>query len=169
MSSGWQDALGTLARERELAESGAGLLKAYARDDAAAMARGQELYAKAKAASDELVERLLVAVREGDDPGTSPSLRTATSEEVQRRLAFTRHVEGYLPRAEEGRRSVAAAGWLALLEPAKVAGEVVRALVEGAVKVWTTWREGRELDRQAIATRLAAQRWRAFVDVPEAA
>src|SRR5918998_5827106 len=103
--SGWQDALGTLARERELAESGAGLLKAYVGRDAAAMARGHELYARAKAASDELVERLLVAVREGDDPGASPSLRTATSEAVERRLAFTRHVEGHLPRAELGARS----------------------------------------------------------------
>jgi hypothetical protein len=132
------------------------------------VARGQELYARAKAASDELVERLLVAVRECDDPGASPGLRTATSEAVERRLAFTRHVEAHLPRAEEGKRSVAAVGWLALLEPAKVAGEVVKALVEGAATVWRTWREGRELDRQAIAARLTAQRWRTFVDVPEA-
>jgi hypothetical protein len=57
--AGWQEAVAVLARERELAESGAGLLKAYAGADAAAMARGQQLYAAAKAASDRLVERLL--------------------------------------------------------------------------------------------------------------
>ena len=84
--AGWQDAVGVLARERELAESGAGLLKAYAGRDAAAMARGQQLYAAAKAASDGLVERLLVAVREGDDPGRSADLEAAMGEAVERRV-----------------------------------------------------------------------------------
>jgi hypothetical protein len=46
---------------------------------------------------------------------------------------------------------------------------VVKALVESAVTVWRAWGERRELERRAISTRLEAQRWRAFVDVPEAA
>src|SRR4051795_9808972 len=90
-------AVGRLARERSFAESGAGLLKAYAGRDAAAMARGQQLYAAAKAASDGLVERLLVAVREGDDPGRSADREAAMSEAVERRVTFSRHVEGHLP------------------------------------------------------------------------
>jgi hypothetical protein len=165
--AGWQDAVGVLARERELAESGAGLLKAYAGRDAAAMARGQQLYAAAKAASDGLIERLLVAVREGDDPGRSADLEAAMGEAVERRVGFSRHVERHLPQAE-GTRAVAIAAFLGALAGAKPAAEAVKALAEAAATLWKTWREGRELDRQAIAARLAAQKWRAFVDVPEA-
>ena len=165
--AGWQEAVGVLARERELAESGAGLLKAYAGRDAAAMVRGQQLYAAAKAASDGLIERLLVAIREGDDPGRSADLEAAMSEAVERRVTFSRHVEQHLPKAE-GTRAVAIAAWLGALAGAKPVAEAVKALAEAAAILWKTWREGRELDRQAITARVAAQRWRAFVDVPEA-
>ena len=165
--SGWQDAVGVLARERELAESGAGLLKAYGGRDAAAMVRGQQLYAAAKAASDGLIERLLVAVREGDDPGRSADLEAATGEAVERRVSFSRHVEQHQPKPE-GTRAVAIAAWLGALAGAKPVAEAVKALAEAAATLWKTWREGRELDRQAITARLAAQKWRAFVDVPEA-
>ena len=164
--SGWQEATGVLARERELAESGVGLLKAYARDTAAT-ARGRLLYGEAKAASDEMIERLLVAVREGDDPARSPSLRTALAEAVARRESFTRHVREQLP-STEGTRSVVATGWLAMLDPAKLAAETVQALAEAVAVLWKTWRDGRELERQALTTRLTAQRWRAFTDLPEA-
>lgn len=158
--SGWQDAMGVLARERELAESAAGLLKAHARDTAA-MARGRLLYGEAKAASDELIERLLVAVREGDDPGRSASLRTAMAEAVARRESFTRHVKEQLPTAE-GTRSATVAALIAALP----AAESVKALAEAVSVLWRTWREGRELERQALTTRLTAQRWRAFADLP---
>ena len=61
--------------------------------------------------------------------------------------------------------AVAIAAFLGALVGAKPA---VKALAEAAATLWKTWREGRELDRQAIAARLTAQKWRAFVDVPEA-
>ena len=157
----YQEAVGALARERELAESGAGLLKAYAGGDAAAMARGQQLYAAAKAASDGLVERLLVAVREGDDPGRSADLEAAMGEAVERRVTFSRHVEQHLSQAE-GTREVAIAAFLGALAGAKPVAEAVKALAEAAATLWKTWREGRELERQAISTRIEAQRWRRF-------
>lgn len=162
--SGWQDAVGTLARERELAEGGARLLKAVAAGDTAATARGEQLYSKAKAASDELVERLLMAIQEGDDPGRSTALQEATTEAVERRLTFTRHVEARLPRAE-GTKAVEVAGWLALLGPIKAGAEAAKALAEAASVLWKTWREGRELRREAVSARVGAQRWRAFGDV----
>ncbi len=164
MASAWQDAVGTLARERELAEGGARLLKAHAAGDAVATARGEQLYSKAKAASDELVERLLMAVQEGDDPGRSDSLQQATIEAVERRLAFTRCVEEYLPRAE-GTRAAEVAVWITLLGAVKVGAEAVTALADAASMLWKTWREGQELRRQAVSTRIGAQRWRAFRDV----
>jgi hypothetical protein len=165
-SSGWQDAVGTLARERELAEGGARLLKAHAAGEAAAMTRGEQLYSKAKAASDELVERLLMAVQEGDDPGRSTSLQQATSEAVERRLAFTRYVEEHLPRAE-GTRAAEVAGWLDMLNPVKVGAEAVKSLAEATSVLWKMWHEGWELRRAAVSTRIGAQRWRAFGTVME--
>lgn len=164
MPSGWQDAVGTLARERELAEGGVRLLKGHAAGDAAAMARGEQLYVRAKAASDELVERLLIAVQEGDDPGRSDPLQQATTEAVERRIAFTRHVEEHMPRAE-GARSVTVLAFLGALAAAKPAAETVKVSAEAASVLWKTWREGRELRRQAVSTRIGAQRWRAFGDV----
>ena len=88
-------------------------------------------------------------------------------EAVERRVSFSRHVERHLPKPE-GTRAVAIAAFLGALAGAKPAAEAVKALAEAAATLWKTWREGRELDRQAIAARLAAQKWRAFVDVPEA-
>jgi hypothetical protein len=164
--SGWQEAMGVLARERELAESAGGLLKAHARDTAA-MTRGRLLYGEAKAASDALIERLLVAVRENEDPGRSPSLRTALAEAVARRESFTAHVREQLPETE-GTRSVTIVALIAALATAKPAAEAVKALADAVSTLWKTWREGRELDRQALTTRLTAQRWRAFADLPEA-
>jgi hypothetical protein len=164
--SGWQEAVGVLARERELAESAGELLKAHARDTAA-MARGRLLYGEGKAASDALIERLLVAVRESDDPGRSPDLRTVLAEAVARRESFTAHVREQLPETE-GTRSATIVALIAAFAAAKPAAEAVKALVDAVSTLWKTWRDGRELDRQALTTRLTAQRWRAFADLPEA-
>jgi hypothetical protein len=163
--SGWQEAMGVLARERELAESAGGLLKAHARDTAA-MARGRLLYGEAKAASDALIERLLVAVREADDPDHSPDLRAALVEAVVRRESFTAHSREQLP-ATEGTRSATIVALIAALAAAKPAAEAVKALADAISTLWKTGREGRELDRQALTTRLTAQRWRVFTDLPE--
>jgi hypothetical protein len=165
--AGWQDAVGILARERELAETGVGLLKTYGDAAPAMKVRGQQLYGQAKAASDSLIEQLLVAIREGDAPDRSPSLRTAISEAVARRDSFTTHVSEHLPRVDA--QGAKAFGWLDALNPVKIGAEVVKLLTDSAVTIWKAWREARDIQRQAIATRIGAQRWRAFTDVPPAA
>jgi len=164
--SGWQDAVGILARERQLAETGVGLLKAFGAPEASRIAQSQQLYGQAKAASDSLIEQLLIAIREGDAPDRSASLRTAISEAVARRESFTAHVQQHLPApATKGTKAL---GWLDALNPVKVAAETIRSLTDAAVTIWKAWREGRDAQRQAIASRIEAQRWRVFADVPSA-
>ena len=45
---------------------------------------------------------------------------------------------------------------------------MVPLLIEAGVAFWKLWRERSALQREGILARLAAQKWRAFVDVPEA-
>ena len=104
---------------------------------------------------------VLVAIREGSDPGEQPDLRTAVSEAVGRRASFNRHVEAHLPKTA-GARDV-----LGDIVGGAV-GEAVSALIEGFVTIWKTWRESRDLQRQPITTRIEAQRWLAFTNVPAA-
>ena len=115
-----------------------------------------------------MIERLLLAVQNNDDPGRSPALRSLMSEALERRSSFTKHVENSLPRSQ-GTRSAGIAAWLDLLEPTKIAADLmVPLLIEAGVAFWKLWRERSALQREGILARLAAQKWRAFVDVPEA-
>ncbi len=102
-----------------------------------------------------------------DDPARSPDLRSALAEAVARRESFTAHVRDQLP-ATEGTRSATIVALIAALAAAKPAAEAVKALADAVSTLWKTWRDGRELDRQALTTRLTAQRWRTFADLPEA-
>jgi hypothetical protein len=128
------------------------------------MARGEQLYSKAKAASDELVERLLMAVQEGDDPGPVDLPPAGDDRGGRAPARFTRHVEDHLPRAE-GTKAAEVAGLARLLNPVKVGAEAVKALAEAASVLWKTWREGQGAAAGGGSTRIGAQRWRAFGDV----
>ena len=59
----------------------------------------------------------------------------------------------HLPRVE-GTKAIE---WLALVKAAKPVAETVKALAEAASTLWKTWREGRELERQALRGRLRSQ------------
>ena len=177
---GLSQAVGRLARERSFAESGAGLLKQFAAGDRAAMIQGQKLYADAKASFDELVEQLLTDLAQGTTPAGSAELRKALQAAAEQRLAFSRHVDASV-KLEPGDKP-AILGALA-----GGAGDIVTAVLEGAVyldgeriaagldpdataylaavAIWKEYRAGDELRRKSIATRLEAQRWKAFGEV----
>ena len=162
MTMNWQEAAGLLAEERNFAESGAGFLKTYAAKNQAVLLRGQKLYAEAKAASDGLIERFLVVLVENRDPGGAADLKQAAEHAFVTRLAFSRHVDEVLPDLA-GTKSV-------LLDAlAKPVVDLVKGLIEGGIAIWKEFRRADELKRHTIATRIEAQRWRAFAAIEPAA
>jgi len=157
----WRDAVRVLAEERTFAESGAGLLKTYAKNDRA-LIEGQKLYAEAKAKFDGLIEQLLLDLAEDRNPEDSPDMKVVVDQAVETRLAFSRHVDATLPDVEGKPKNV-------LVDAlAKGAGEIIAALIDGGIKIYQTYQEANAVRRETIATRVEQQRWRAFSEVEAA-
>jgi hypothetical protein len=157
--AGFADAIETLAHERSLAEQGVSFLKRYAPQDI----EGRALYAQAKAESDGLIERLLADLAQGREPKPSSELSARLERAVEERLAFSRRVDAVLKRAvPEGAKP----GWEDAL--AKSAGELVKQIFGGVIAIWHEWRSGSAERRRDMATRVEAQRWKPFADIPAA-
>ena len=155
---GLSQAVGRLARERSFAEGGVGMLKQFAVGNQAAMIRGRQLYDDARAAFEELIVQLQTDLDQGTTPEGSAALRMALEAAVERRLAFSRHVDASV-KIEPGDKP-------AILDAlAGGAGDIVTGVLQAAVAIWKEYRAGDELRRKSIATRLEAQRWKAFGEV----
>jgi hypothetical protein len=152
----FSDAIETLGQERNYAEFGAGILKAYADDDI----EGQRLYAEAKAAFDGLIELWLTDLAQDSDPALSPAFSQHLSAAVGRRVEFSRHVEeivkSKLPKGTKPGLADALA---------KAPGEVIKALVDGGISIWRQWNGAGKEQREQIVDRLEAQRWKPFADI----
>lgn len=157
----WQGAVGSLAREKELAETAAGLLKAYASRDAAAMIEGQKLYGAAKAAFDELIAMVMTGLAENADGIPTDALEPTLRAAIERRKAFCDRVDAALPKVEGAKEALSLKDLLGI-------GETIKNLIDGAVSIWKEWKAGKAARRKAIETQLQAQRWRAFADISAA-
>jgi hypothetical protein len=153
----FSEAIGTLGRERSLAEDGASILKHYAPLDI----EGRSLYAQGKAAFDEVIEQFLADLAAGHDPQLSPELRTKVEQAVARRLAFSQRVVAV---TKEQVPQGAKAGWADAL--AIGAGELVKQIISGSIMIWREWRTANGDRRKEMAERVEAQRWRSFADIP---
>ena len=103
------EAIGYLKKEQSLAESYAGLLKGFGKQDIATYARGIQLYAEAKAEFDGLIEQLLVTLRQGESPDTSATFQQKLEKAANRRVAFTDFIaQEVLSKVPEGTKSLAA-------------------------------------------------------------
>ena len=83
------EAIGYLKREQSLAESYAGLLKGFGKQDLGTYARGIQRYAEAKAEFDGLLEQFLAALLQGESPDTSAAFQQKLEQAATRRVAFT--------------------------------------------------------------------------------
>jgi hypothetical protein len=134
------------------------LLKTEPGLDRAAVLRGQSFYVDAKAASDGLIARLLVVLADDRDPGSADDLKQAAQRAFLTRLLFSEYVNAALPDLR-GTRSVL------LNALAKPAADLVKALIDGGIAVWTEYRRGSELRRATIRAQLEQHRWRPFTDL----
>jgi hypothetical protein len=141
---GLSQAVGRLARERSFAESGAGLLKQFAAGDRAAMIQGQRLYADAKASFDELIVQLQTDLDQGTMPEGSAALRMALEAAVERRLAFSRHVDASVRIEQDAKPAI-------LDALAGGAGDIITGVLQAARGDLEEYRAGDELRRKSIA------------------
>ncbi len=153
------EAVGTFGLERSYAEDGAATLKAVAPGDF----EGRQLYAQAKAAFDGLIEQLLADLAQNRDPNLSPVFGERLEAAVNKRVAFSQHVDQAVKaRLPKGAKP----GMLAAL--AKVPAALVKELFAGGISIWREWRNAGKDRRDQIATRLEALRWKPFADISAA-
>jgi hypothetical protein len=152
----FSEAMGTLGQERSYAEFGAGILKTYAPADI----DGRQLYAQAKAAFDGLIDQLLTDLAQNRDPTLSPMFRERLDAAVNKRVAFSQHVDQAVKaKLPEGAKP----GLIDAL--AKVPAELIKELFAGGISIWREWSGANKNRRDQIATRLEALRWKPFADV----
>jgi hypothetical protein len=153
------EAVGTFGQERTFAEDGAATLKALAPQDF----EGRQLYAQAKAAFDGLIEQLLADLAQNRDPNLSPVFRERLEAAVNKRVAFSQHVDQAV---KAGLPKGAKPGLLAAL--AQIPAALVKELFAGGISIWREWRSAGKDRRDQITTRLEALRWRQFADIEAA-
>ena len=153
----WADAVAQVAGVRTKAETSAALLKKFG--DPSHIARGQLIYANAKAEADGVIAGLIVALSAKDEPESLSSLqerveRAATGLATLRKLA-----ESQLPNLE-GTRDFELGNILkgAIEQLYKPLSDAVSAL-------YNNYRTDNELTRKTIQTQLEATRWPDFDQV----
>jgi hypothetical protein len=158
------EATGYLKKEQSLAESYAGLLKGFGRQDIATYARGIQLYAEAKAEFDGLIEQLLAALRQGESPDTSAAFQQKLEKAAKQRVAFTDFIgQEVLSKVPEGTKSLAAI----LKIPGVIGGvtELASALKDAGRAIWQGYRQSSEQERAAIVSQLETLRWKPFEEI----
>jgi hypothetical protein len=158
------EATGYLKKEQSLAESYAGLLKGFGRQDIATYARGIQLYAEAKAEFDGLIEQILAALRQGESPDTSAAFQQKLEKAAKQRVAFTDFIgQEVLSKVPEGTKSLAAI----LKIPGVIGGvtELASALKDAGRAIWQGYRQSSEQERAAIVSQLETLRWKPFEEI----
>ena len=154
----WRDAVRLLAEEKTYAESGVGLLKAYVRDQAAVI-EGRRLYDAARATSGGLIEQLIIDLAGDENPEHLAELTARIEEAVEKRIAFSEHVDASLPETSDNAKNV-------LVDAlAKGAGEIIAALIDGGIKIWETVKQSDENRRNTIRERVQEQRWLTYSEI----
>jgi hypothetical protein len=158
------EAIGYLKKEQSLAESYAGLLKGFGKQDIAMYARGIQRYAEAKAEFDGLLEQLLAAIRQRESPDSSPAFQQKLETAAQRRVAFTEFIaQEVLSKVPEGTRSLADI----LKIPGVIGGvtELATALKGAGLAIWQGYHQSGDQERAVLVSQLEALRWKPFQEI----
>lgn len=153
----WHKAVAELAGERTRAVTCARILKRHAANDGT-LSRGDMAYGEAKAAMDEVIGTLVVAVTQGQEPIAVDDLEKRLTAAVEQREAFCARVEPLVPEDS---------GAKGLFD--RLVGGALAPLIEAVVAVYLDYREAAREDdrlvRKTIATQLEATRWPDFPDI----
>jgi hypothetical protein len=164
-ATGLPEALGRMERERTLGEANAGLLKTFARDDTATLARGIQLYAQAQADFNALIETLKAELIAEGEPGEAKGFPADVQRAAKQRVAFTDYVEEkVLSRTEAGTKSLAAV--LGGADVISGVAELIEVLKGVGLDIWREYRAADQEQRRQILDQLNALKWRSFGEVP---
>jgi hypothetical protein len=155
------EAIGYLKKEQSLAESYAGLLKGFGKQEFATYVRGIQLYVEAKSQFDGLLEQLLTALHQRESPDTSAAFQQKLNQAATQRVAFTDFIaQEVLSKVPEGTKSLATI----LAIPGVIGGvtELATALKDAAGAIWQGYRQSGEQERAALVSQLEALRWKPF-------
>jgi len=158
------ESLGLMEREWTLGEAHAGLLKTFAKDDTATLARGLALYAQAEANFNALIETLKAKLITEGELGEGRDFSGDVERAASRRGAFTRYVEEkVLSKTEADTKSIAAV--LGGVDTISGIAELIDALGGVGLDIWWEYRAADEAQRRQISDQLDALKWRSFGEV----
>jgi hypothetical protein len=155
------EAIGFLKKEQSLAESYAGLLKGFGKQDFATYARGIQRYVEAKSQFDGLLEQLLTALNQRESLDTSAAFQRKLEQAATQRVVFTEFIaQEVLSKVPEGTKSLAAI----LAIPGVIGGvtELAKSLKDAGRAIWQGYRQSGEQERAALVSQLEALRWKPF-------
>ncbi len=126
--------------------------------DRAALLSGEWLYGEAKAGFDRVLTGMLADLAEGRDPAVSQDLLAEIEAASDLQVVFSRQVQAALPPFDGTR-----AAYLIVLS--KSAGDLVKGLVDSAIKIRQEPGQRDALRRQSLISQVEALRWRSFAAI----
>jgi hypothetical protein len=156
---GWPEAVGRLAGERSTAENCAAALKGYG--DKQQVSRGQLAYGEAKANFDAVINGLIMALTEGGNPKSLPSLKTDLEHGATSLGNFCKTVSDLLP-ATSGHKGILGDIVKGAIQP------VIDALSAAVAAIYNNHRKDDALTIETIKTQLEATKWPNFAEVKAA-
>ncbi len=155
----WADAVAQVASARTKAETSVSLLKKFG--GTGPIARGQLIYADAKAEADAVVAGLIVALSMKDEPESLSSLRERVKRAAAGLATLRELAESQLPALEIKQFNVGDILKGAIEQLQKPLSDAVAAL-------YNNYRTDNEQTRKIIRTQLEAARWPDFDQVKAA-
>ena len=154
------EAIGFLAREKTVGESGVAILKSL-KSEITRMEylQGFKQYAQAKAKFDGVIRQLEAEFTQEDSPQTSTDLQHALQAAAEERITFTKSIDQLVEKQTVGGKAVPFVAIFttvaALLEP----------LTNSVIKIWQEYRQASTERRQEIQRQLQDVTWRPFNDI----
>jgi hypothetical protein len=152
------EAFYVLAREQSNAESYVVLLETVGKDDFRGYADGVRLYAGAKAEFDGLIEQIKQDTIKRVPFDSSEKFQVVLRTAVERRLAFTKHVDEIVEALPPGTRP-------GIKDYIAAAGELLSAITDAAKTIWEAYWAVQETQRKETLTQLEALKWKAFHEI----
>lgn len=152
----FSDAIGFLAKEQSLAESYATILKEFGKKDMRVYAQGIELYAKAKAEYDGLIEQLKYNLKAGENLDTSSEFQNKLQTAADRRIAFTVFVSKKVIQSDLNRKNPIAIAAIATVP------ELIDMLNKVGRSIWQEYCMVVNAQKKEILYQLDELKWKPF-------
>ena len=151
------EAMALLEHERAVAEDMAALLKEFKQHDLKVYAEGVQLYADARGEFNGLIEQIKHGLIAEEHFEQSAEFTRRLKIAVNRRVAFTRHVDEKLIQVLPSNGTKGLPSTL-FADPAKL----INAITEAAKGLWQEYRKVKDSTREEMLTQLEEVKWSSF-------